>query len=83
MARKTIDSVRADKLAQLDAIRKEVLELDAKVGARIGKLAVKAGLADLGLEDDILTAEFAAIAGRFQAKQKKPNQPAARPDDPA
>jgi TraC-like protein len=67
MPRKSLTDRRAEKLAQLDTIRKELAALELKAGERLGKLALKAGLADLDLDDDRLLEEFRAIAGRFRS----------------
>ena len=58
MARKTIGDRRADTIARMDALKRELAELDARAGERIGKLAVRAGLADLDLDDDALMKEL-------------------------
>ena len=83
MARKTIGDRRADTIARMDALKRELAELDAKAGERIGKLAVRAGLADLDLDDDALMREFQALAGRFQSKRKEPGGSSSAADDPA
>ena len=67
MPRKSLTDRRAEKLAQLDAIKKELAALELKAGERLGRLALKAGLADLDLDDDTLIEEFRAIAGRFRS----------------
>jgi hypothetical protein len=54
MPRKSLTDRRAEKLAQLDAIKKDLAALELKAGERLGKLALKAGLADLALDDDTL-----------------------------
>lgn len=83
VARKTTAERRADMLAQMDAIKKELTELDTKAGERIGKLAIKAGLTELHLDDETLLKEFQAIASRFQGKHKEPKQSVKTPADPA
>ena len=79
MPRKSLTDRRAEKLAQLDAIKKELAALETKAGERLGKLALKAGLADLDLDDDTLIEEFRAIAGRFRTSSNgaQPEQVAA------
>ena len=72
MARKTLAERRAEKLAQLDALRKELAQLENKAAERIGRIAVRAGLADLDLDDEQLTQEFAAIAAKFRPSSTKP-----------
>jgi hypothetical protein len=79
MPRKSLTDRRAEKLAQLDTIKKELAALELKAGERLGKLALKAGLADLALDDDTLIEEFRAIAGRFRSPSNgaQPEQAAA------
>jgi hypothetical protein len=72
MARKTLAERRTEKLAQLDSIKKELAQLETKAAERIGRIAVRAGIADLDIDDDKLAQEFAAIAAKFQAAGKKP-----------
>lgn len=83
MARRTIGDRRAETLARMETLKKELAELDAKAGERMGRIAVRAGLADLDLDDDTLLREFQAIAGRFQGKRKQAHQPGASPAGPA
>lgn len=66
MARKSLTERRADALAELEAARKRLAKLESDAAERLGKLALKAGLADL--PEEALAKEFAAIADRFQAK---------------
>ena len=54
MPRKSLIDRRAEKLAQLDTIRKELAALELKAGERLGKLALKAGLGDLDLDASAL-----------------------------
>jgi TraC-like protein len=84
MPRKSLTDRRAEKLAQLETIRKELAALETKAGERLGRLALKAGLADLDLDDDTLIEEFRAIAGRFRSPPNgaQPEQ-AAAPAPPA
>ncbi len=82
MPRKSLTDRRAEKLAQLDAIKKELAALELKAGERLGRLALKAGLADLDLDDDTLIEEFRAIAGRFRSKGNGAQQ-AAQTESPA
>lgn len=84
MPRKSLTDRRAEKLSQLDAIKKDLAALETKAGERLGRLALKAGLADLDLDDDRLLEEFRAIVGRFRAPANgaQPEQ-AAAPAPPA
>jgi hypothetical protein len=85
MPRKSLTDRRAEKLAQLDAIRKQLAALETKAGERLGKLALKAGLADLALDDDTLFKEFQALVGRFRGGQNggQPGQQTEPPTAPA
>ena len=74
MPRKSISGLRAEKLAQMEELQRELAQLDAKAADRIGKLAVKAGLADLDLEDDLWIKEFKALAGRFRGHAKRASE---------
>ncbi len=83
MARKSLGDRRAEKLAQMEALKKQLAELDAKAGERLGKLAVRAGLADLSLDDETIVREFQAIAGRFRGNRKEPEPAAPSSPEPA
>jgi DNA-binding transcriptional MocR family regulator len=74
---------RAEKLAQMDVLKKELAALESKAGERIGKLAIRAGLTDLNLDDDTLVKEFQAIAGRFRAGKAEPDTAHPSSPDPA
>ena len=73
MARRPLAELRAEKLAQLEAIKAEIGDLEEKAAKRIGRIAVKAGLAEINLTDDALIAEFKAMAGRFRSKKPEPS----------
>jgi hypothetical protein len=60
MPRKSLTDRRAEKLAQLDAIKRDLAALETKAGERLGKLALKAGLADLDLDDDTRSSRSSA-----------------------
>jgi hypothetical protein len=85
MPRKSLTDRRSEKLAQLDAIRRDLAALEIKSGERLGKLALKAGLGDLDVDDDTLLKEFQAIAARFRpaANGASPEQVAAQPPSPS
>lgn len=72
MARPKTSERRAAALAALEAAKRDVAELEAKDAARIGKVAVRAGLADLDLDDATLLAEFQGVAARFRDNRDKP-----------
>ena len=82
MARRKANERRAEVLAALEAAKRDVAELEAKDAARIGKLAVRAGLADLDIDDATLLKEFQALAGRFRSNGAQPPGPHARPSAP-
>ena len=71
MARKTLTERRTEKLEELDRIKNQLAKLEAQAAERIGRLAIRAGLGDIDLEDEQLAKEFAAVAAKFQAGQKK------------
>jgi len=72
MARLTASERRAAALTALEAAKRDLVELEAKDSARIGRLAVRAGLADLDLDDASLLTEFKTIVARFRDKGGKP-----------
>ncbi len=72
MARQKASERRAAALAALEAAKRDVQELETKDAARIGKMAVRAGLADLDLDDPTLLREFQAVAARFRDGKAKP-----------
>lgn len=72
MARQKASERRAAALAALEAAKRDVQELEAKDATRIGKMAVRAGLADLDLDDPTLLREFQTVAARFRNGDAKP-----------
>ena len=67
MARQPLAERRAATRAKIAALPAEIAKMDAIAAERIGRLAVRAGLADLALDDDALLREFEAIAARHTA----------------
>lgn len=67
MARQPLAERRAATRAKIAALKAEIAKMDAIAAERIGRLAVRAGLADLALDDDALLREFEAIAARHTA----------------
>jgi hypothetical protein len=57
---------RHDKLAKLDALKAQVAKIEGTATKRFGRLAIRAGLADLHLSDADLLRELLAIAARFR-----------------
>ena len=84
MARKTFVERRSEKLAEIDRIKNELARIEALAAERIGRVAIRSGLADIDLDDEVLTKEFAAIAAKFQKGPKKdqPAGPAPRSTQP-
>ncbi len=68
MARKNLGEKRAEKLAQLDVLKAQIAAMEEKAAKRLGKLAVKAGLADLNLKDAELVRGFEELATRFRER---------------
>lgn len=68
MARKTLKERREAALAKLDEAKERLAKLEDHEAARIGKVAVKAGLADIDVTDEQLASEFSAIVNRFRKK---------------
>ncbi len=77
MARKKGPDRIAAAKAELAAARDRLAQVEAEEATRIGKLAIRAGLVDLGLDDAELAKEFEAIAARFRGKKPKPDHAAA------
>lgn len=76
MARKTLAERRSEKLEELERIKNDLARIEERAAAQIGKLAVRAGLADLDIEEEQLAKEFAALAAKFQPKTGKKDKPA-------
>lgn len=72
MARKTFAERRKEKLAELDRIKDELSRIETRTAERIGKLAIRSGLADIEIDDESLAKELAAVAAKFSAKKTKP-----------
>jgi len=70
MARKTLQERRAAALAEVEAAKRRLAQLEAEAAERIGRLAIKAGLVDLDLSDEQLASEFDAIASKFRGREK-------------
>ena len=76
MARKTLAERRSEKLDELERIKSDLARIEERAAMQVGKLAVRAGLADLDIEDEQLAKEFAALAAKFQSKSGKKDKPA-------
>lgn len=77
MARKTLAERRSEKLEELERIKNDLARIESQAAERIGKLAIRAGLADLDIGDEQLSKEFAAVAAKFQPKTGKKDKPSA------
>ena len=75
MARKTWAERRSEKLEELERIKSALTRLESQAAERIGKLAIRAGLADLDIDEEQLSKEFAAVAAKFQSKAGKKDKP--------
>lgn len=71
MARKTLSERKAGKLAELEKIKSDLAKIESQAAERIGKIAVRSGLADIAINDEQLAKEFAAVAAKFQGKSGK------------
>ena len=72
MVKKTLAERKSEKLAELAKIKQQIAAMDAKSAERIGKIALAAGLDELGLDDATLKKEFEAIASKFRGSQDEP-----------
>ena len=57
---------RAEILADIEDLKRQLAESEERDERRIGKLANKAGLLDLDISDEELTTAFAELAARFR-----------------
>jgi hypothetical protein len=70
MAIKSLADRRTAKLEELERIKRDLSRLETQAAERIGRLAARAGIADLDISDEQLVKEFAAITARFQKKSQ-------------
>jgi hypothetical protein len=68
---------------EIERLHEQLKAAEAKEAERIGRIALKAGLGDLDIDETKLTSVFAEIAGRFQNGHGKRRQATATPDRPA
>ncbi len=66
MARKTLGERRSEKLEKLNVLKAQIDKLEGNVTKRFGRLAIRAGLAELNLSDADLLLELLSIAARFR-----------------
>lgn len=57
---------RAEIISEIEKLKKQLAEQSEAQERHIGKLANKAGLVDLDIEDQVLIDAFKGIAARFQ-----------------
>lgn len=84
MARKSAAEARAEKLAQLETLKADIQALEDREATRLGRLAIKAGIADLAIPDADLLTSLKELASRFRnnPQQSAPLPPPARHDHP-
>ncbi|WP_027062407.1 TraC family protein [Mesorhizobium loti] len=70
--RKSSSKIRGE----IERLHDQLKAAEAKEAERIGRIAVKAGLGDLDIDEARLGELFAELAGRFQAGSEK-RRPAA------
>ncbi len=70
MTRRPLSEQRAQKLAELISLKQDIARMEDKAAKRLGRLALRAGLADLDIEDAALLKEFYALAARFRGREE-------------
>ena len=72
---------RAEILADIEDLKKQLAESEEREERRVGRLANKAGLLDVEVSDEDLGKAFADLAARFRkdGKGTPASQPAAPP----
>lgn len=68
---------------EIERLHDQLRAAETKEAERIGRIAVKAGLGDVDIDETKLAAFFAEIAGRFQMASEKRQQAAPKPTRPA
>ena len=66
MDRNTSNKRQSEKLEKLDALKAQIAKMEGNATKRFGRLAIRAGLAELNLSDADLLRELLAIAARFR-----------------
>ena len=66
MASNIPDERQTERLAKLDALKAQIAKMEGNATKRFGRLAIRAGLAELNLSDADLLRELLAIAARFR-----------------
>ena len=70
MAIKSLADRKSAKLEELEKIKHQLAKLETQAAESIGRLAIRAGIADLDISDEELIKEFNAITARFQKKSQ-------------
>jgi hypothetical protein len=76
--RKSSSKIRVE----IERLHDQLKAAETKEAERIGRIAVKAGLGDLDIDEARLGDLFAEIAGRFQPGSTKPRQATPKPARP-
>lgn len=66
MARKTLAERKAAAQSELKTLQERMAKLEAEEVARIGKIALKAGMGDLNLDDDEMLAALQKFVASFR-----------------
>ncbi|UVK49360.1 conjugal transfer protein TraC (plasmid) [Mesorhizobium sp. AR07] len=67
---------------EIERLHDQLKAAETKEAERIGRIAVKAGLSDIEIDETKLADLFAEIAGRFQSGSEKRRQAAPKPPRP-
>lgn len=67
---------------EIERLHEQLKAAETKEAERIGRIAVKAGLGDVDIDEVKLAELFAEIAGRFQKGSEKRQRPAPKPAEP-
>ncbi|MGE0281103.1 MAG: TraC family protein [Rhizobiaceae bacterium] len=73
--RKTSSKIREE----IEKLQEQLKAAETKEAERIGRIAVKAGLGDLEIEEGELADAFAELAKKFRGGSAKPPKPQAKP----
>jgi hypothetical protein len=70
--------------AEIAALQEQLRAAETREAERIGRLALKAGLGDLEIDDSDLVAAFEELAGKFRkgSKAARTTTPAVSPSTP-
>lgn len=76
--RKTSSKIREE----IEKLQEQLKAAETREAERIGRIAVKAGLGDLEIEEGELADAFAEMARRFRSGTAKPSKPQAKQAQP-